>query len=136
MFTLLTPFVHRAKIGAVQLADSGQREVPVKGLRTLLVLGALASLAVVSWAVEAFGDAVTGVIAYGSWARGEATSDSDVDVLIVVDPSVALTRDIYRRCDAADLQWEGHPVQFQIVHPPAAVVQTAASGRRLPSMGG
>ena len=76
--------------------------------------------AVVSWATDAFGDAVAGVIAYGSWARGETTGDSDVDVLIVLDASVGLTRDIYRRCDGATLLWDGHPVQLQIVHMPSA----------------
>ena len=27
---------------------------------------------------------------FGSWARGEATEDSDVDVLVEVDPSIGL----------------------------------------------
>ena len=47
---------------------------------------------------DEFGDARCGVVVYGSWARGKATSESDVDVLVVLDASAALTRDIYRKC--------------------------------------
>ena len=35
-----------------------------------------------------YGDKVKKVILYGSYARGEATEDSDVDVLVVVDDSL------------------------------------------------
>lgn len=37
---------------------------------------------------ETYGDKIKRVILYGSFARGEATKDSDVDVLVLVDPSV------------------------------------------------
>ena len=74
----------------------------------------------VAWAREAFGEALVGVVVYGSWARGEATTDSDVDVLVVLDASVALTRDLYRTNDAASLSWTEHPVQIQIVRMPDA----------------
>jgi len=37
---------------------------------------------------ERYGDAIKRVILYGSHARGEATEDSDVDVLVLTDPSL------------------------------------------------
>lgn len=37
---------------------------------------------------ETYGERIKRVILYGSHARGEATKDSDVDVLVVVDSSL------------------------------------------------
>jgi len=37
---------------------------------------------------ETYGDRIKRVILYGSYARGEATKDSDVDVLVLADPSL------------------------------------------------
>lgn len=37
---------------------------------------------------ERYGDGIKRVILYGSYARGEATEDSDVDVLVLTDPSL------------------------------------------------
>ena len=79
-----------------------------------------AAPAAVAWAREAFGEALVGVVVYGSWARGEATTESDVDVLVILDASVPLTRDLDRTTDAASVSWAGHPVQIQIVRMPDA----------------
>jgi len=35
--------------------------------------------------VGRFGDRLRQVVLFGSWARGQATEDSDIDVLVVVD---------------------------------------------------
>ena len=37
---------------------------------------------------EKYGEGIKRVILYGSHARGEATEDSDVDVLVLTDPSL------------------------------------------------
>lgn len=37
---------------------------------------------------ERYGEGIKRVILYGSYARGEATKDSDVDVLVLVDQSL------------------------------------------------
>ncbi len=45
------------------------------------------------------GDEIVEVILFGSWARGEATEDSDIDVLVVIAPRQWHT---YRQvCDLA-----------------------------------
>jgi uncharacterized protein len=37
---------------------------------------------------EVYGEGIKRVILYGSYARDEATKDSDVDVLVLTDPSL------------------------------------------------
>ena len=120
-FVLRTPpAVHGALRGAARRAGLSLNEYCVRRLAAPAAGGASDAPAVMSWASEAFGDALAGVVVYGSWARGDATHESDVDVLVVLDASVALTRDIYRKCDAGSLSWDGHPVQVQIVRMPDA----------------
>jgi hypothetical protein len=65
-----------------------------------------------------FGDRLLGVVGMGSWARGEAATGSDIDVLVVIDPAVALTRDLYRAWDAHPLTFDGHAIDAHFVHPP------------------
>jgi predicted nucleotidyltransferase len=63
--------------------------------------------------VEGFGDAVDGVVLFGSVARGAATDASDADLLIVLRPGTVVTRDLYSRWDelgAGHSEIEGHPV--------------------------
>lgn len=72
--------------------------------------------AVVKSAVAVFDGDLVGVVAFGSWARGEATTVSDIDVLLVLAPSVAITRDIYRRWDRiAPPAVEGRVVDVHVV---------------------
>lgn len=80
--------------------------------------------AAVARAAGLFGERLLGVVAYGSWARGEAGVESDVDLLVVLDEGVALTRALYREWDAAPLEWAGRPVEAHFVHlpPPAETV--------------
>lgn len=73
--------------------------------------------AVVARAAAAFGGDLMGVVAYGSWARGEHTPDSDVDVLVVVEPRVPLTPGLYREWDDEPSFWCGHPVEPHFAQP-------------------
>ncbi len=81
-----------------------------------------AAAAVVKRAGRVLGDSLLGVVAFGSWARGEETASSDVDVLLVTDRGVPVSRALYRRWDAGpDLGWDGHDVTPHFVHlPPKA----------------
>lgn len=78
------------------------------------------------------GPQLAGVIVIGSWARGEAAVTSDIDVLVVVDATVSLTRDLYRAWDRAPLSCEGRTIDAHFARlsdpgtPPTAVWCEAA----------
>ncbi|MDD9979751.1 MAG: toxin-antitoxin system HicB family antitoxin [Gammaproteobacteria bacterium] len=69
-------------------------------------------------ATELMGEALVGIAVFGSWARGEPADTSDVDVLIVIDGDVPITRHLYRRWDEAPVAWDGRPVDPHFVHLP------------------
>lgn len=71
-------------------------------------------------AASRFGPSLVGVVAYGSWVRGEAADGSDVDVLVVVDATVEVVRELYRAWDEEPLWWEGRPVEVHFVRLPEA----------------
>jgi predicted nucleotidyltransferase len=68
------------------------------------------------------GDRVQGLVALGSWARDEAAAGSDIDVLVVIAPSVELTRDLYRTWDASPVEVEGRAVDAHFTHLPSSGV--------------
>ncbi len=71
--------------------------------------------------VRIVGDALVGIVVFGSWARGEATPGSDLDLLIVVDDRIPLTRALYRRWDEWEpLQVNGSPIEPHFMHMPRA----------------
>ena len=65
----------------------------------------------VARAEEVVGGSLAGVVAFGSWARGELTDASDVDLLIVVDPGTPVRRALYRHWDESPVAWNGRPVE-------------------------
>ncbi len=61
---------------------------------------------------------VLGIIVYGSWARGEASAASDIDVLVVLGESRQITRALYAELDQLlDL---APKVSVMLSHLPAA----------------
>ena len=74
--------------------------------------------AVAARATESFGTDLAGVVLHGSWARGQATAGSDIDVLVVLDPATPITRSLYRTWDQAPLEHDGHPVEVHFVSLP------------------
>lgn len=75
---------------------------------------------VVGRAAALLGEHLVGIVAFGSWTRRETRESSDVDVLVVVDGSIELTRDLYRRWDEVPLVWDGRPVEAHFAHLPPA----------------
>jgi predicted nucleotidyltransferase len=71
---------------------------------------------VVSRARAVVGARLVGVLVIGSWARGQAAATSDIDVLIVIDASMPLTRDLYRAWDTAPLTFEGRDIDAHFAH--------------------
>ncbi len=47
-----------------------------------------------------FHNAILGILLYGSHARGDATSRSDIDILVVLDSSVLIQRVLYAEIDS------------------------------------
>ena len=61
-----------------------------------------------------------GVVAYGSFARGELAAGSDVDLLVVLAGRVPITRVLYREWEGVVPDWEGREVDLHFVHLPEA----------------
>jgi predicted nucleotidyltransferase len=74
--------------------------------------------AAVEKAARIAGDALIGIVIYGSWSRGTLLASSDVDLLVVVDRELALTRQLYRFWDETPLSWNEHLVEPHFVHLP------------------
>jgi len=72
----------------------------------------------VTRAAALVGAELVGVATFGSWARGEAAPDSDIDLLIVVDGGLKITRSLYRRWDEVPLTWDGRAIEPHFVHLP------------------
>ena len=75
--------------------------------------------AVVGRAHSMLGEALLGVVVFGSWARGEPSWESDLDVLLIAGDQVSISRSLYRQWDDGPaLEWDGHTVEPHFVHLP------------------
>jgi len=81
--------------------------------------------AAVARAAAVAGDALTGVIAFGSWARSELHDASDIDLLVVVDRTLGLSRGLYRRWDEEPVLWDGRRVEPHFVTMPERLAPSA-----------
>jgi len=73
-------------------------------------------LAIRAW----LGDDLEGVVLYGSFARGDHTTGSDIDLLAAVRPERPITRGLYREWDELAAAWSGRAIDLHLVHLSAA----------------
>lgn len=71
------------------------------------------------------GARLLGIVLHGSWTRGEARADSDIDALIAVDEALPLTRGLYRAWDEQPVAWAGRAVDVHFVHLPRSLDRAA-----------
>lgn len=114
----IEPELHAALKQAAEKAGLSLNEVCARKLAApgLALAGPAGSA--VERSVEVAGGRVTGILVFGSWARGELSDDSDVDLLIVVPDDLALSRALYHRWDESPVFWEGHRVEPHFAHHP------------------
>jgi hypothetical protein len=72
----------------------------------------------VARATQLFGEHLVGLAVFGSWSRDETADTSDVDLLVVVDEDVGLTRALYRTWDQVPVTWSARQVEPHFVHVP------------------
>jgi predicted nucleotidyltransferase len=110
----LDPGLHAALRSAARAAGVSLNEYCARRLSAPGREGVDGAAEVVGRASQVVGAELAGVVLFGSWARGEATAESDVDVLIVLRRG-RVTRELYRAWDAAPVEWEGRPVEPHFV---------------------
>mgnify|MGYP001568696497 CR=1 FL=1 len=74
---------------------------------------------------KTFGEHLLGVAVFGSVARDEATTASDLDLLIVIHSTIPLSRDLYRQWDAGSATKNPREITPHFVH--LAAPETAGS---------
>jgi len=118
----IEPGLHAALRAAAQASGLSLNEYCA--MKLALPAGSMSGLAEARLPIERaaalVGSDLVGVVAFGSWARGEAGPTSDVDLLIVIEARRALTRSLYRQWDREPISWGGHPVEPHFVHLPNA----------------
>jgi len=90
-------------------------------LPTGSLVGDAQARAVIDHAASIVGADLIGLVAFGSWARDDASVTSDVDVLIVVAPRRRVIRALYREWDRKVLTWDAHQVEPHFVNLPEDV---------------
>ncbi|MEX2541477.1 MAG: toxin-antitoxin system HicB family antitoxin [Trueperaceae bacterium] len=116
----IAPSLHASLRKAAQQAGLSLNDLCARRLAAPITDAGGPGAAIAARAAGQFGDSLCGVIAHGSWARDELASDSDVDVLIVVDDEVRITRDLYRAWDDRTLTWHSRDVDVHFAHSPGS----------------
>ncbi|CAN5787262.1 hypothetical protein BH23GEM9_BH23GEM9_36350 [soil metagenome] len=111
----LSPALHARLVQSARARGLSLNEHCVQSLARAEALDAGAFGAVIAQAIEQCGSALLGVAVFGSFARGEAGPGSDVDVLLVVNGEVEVTRALYAPWDEVDRVIDGHRVEPHFV---------------------
>ena len=105
----MPPDLHAALDGAARAAGLSLNELCVRRLAATDWRRDF-SASIVMRAAALLRENLRAVVLHGSQARGEATSGSDIDVLVVVRGSVPLGRRLYRDWDAGHEAAPGEPL--------------------------
>jgi predicted nucleotidyltransferase len=106
----LPPALHASIRDAARQAGLSLNEYCVRVLASAPGAAVGPGGSVMARAAAAFGDELVGIVVHGSWARGEAMAASDVDVLLVLEPTSRVTRATYATWDLEPLTYEGRDV--------------------------
>ena len=104
---------HEAVAAGTSLNEWCSRSLAAPG-----AAGLSAAAEVVVMIRAGLGADLLGVVAYGSFARGELAAGSDVDLLVVLSEGVKITRSLYRQWDGVAPEWEGREIDLHFVHLP------------------
>ena len=104
---------HEAVAAGTSLNEWCSRSLAAPG-----AAGLSAAAEVVVMIRAGLGADLLGVVAYGSFARGELAAGSDVDLLVVLSEGVKITRSLYRQWDGVVPAWEGREIDLHFVHLP------------------
>lgn len=116
----IEPALHASLRGAARAAGTSLNDLCARKLASPGGLMDPAAGAVVDRAGSILGEFLMGVVAFGSWARGDESASSDLDVLLVVGEEVSIARGLYRSWDEGSaLAWDGHEVTPHFVHLPS-----------------
>lgn len=72
-------------------------------------------------------DDLIGVVVYGSFARGDLATGSDIDVLVVLAEGLPITRALYRQWEGVLPAWNGREIDLHFVHLPDPVARASGS---------
>lgn len=111
----IDPGLHGALRAAAREAGVSLNEYCARKLAAPGVHLAGPAIGVVRRAAALVGEALVGLVVFGSWSRDELTAASDVDVLVILDARVTLTRELYRSWDEEPVSWEGWRVEPHFV---------------------
>jgi len=114
----IDPGLHAALREAAKAAGTSLNEYCARKLSIPASVPAEPAIGVLTRAAAVVGDALLGVVAFGSWARREMGEGSDVDLLVIVEGGQEIDRGLYRSWDEAPLYWDGHLLEPHFVHLP------------------
>lgn len=104
-------------------SDANKRELSVNSYsKQILMCGAPFPeifISIQSLLLSLFPEDIVGILIFGSFARGEAFDSSDIDVLLIINSSIPIERDLYEKVDR--LKLGGREISVTIVHLPKEV---------------
>ena len=116
----IEPGLHSALRAAARAASLSLNEYCARKLASPGAPADPEATALVGRAGRILGESLIGVVAFGSWVRGESRAASDFDALLIAGKSVPITRELYRRWDHEPaLYWHGREVAPHFVHVPS-----------------